>query len=103
MGSLFFKMSKGESMTLEEQIKALKKFDRVRITLKDMDTVRPTARGKTVECVFEDVENNSHEGLIVWCTGNEEAIDLLGHEMPRQEHTRLGFHEWLIESLTVID
>jgi hypothetical protein len=89
-------------MNLDEQIKALKPLDRIRIKIKDTSTVRPEARGKTVECNFLERENNSHEGLIVWCEGEEEAISLLEHEDVPYKITKLGFHEWLIESLEVI-
>lgn len=90
-------------MTLEEQIKALKKYDRVEIKLRDIDMVRPSSRGKTIQCTFINTEHNTHEGLIVWCEGNNEAIEILGHSIPYSSTPKLGFHEWLIESLTVIE
>jgi len=91
-------------MTMDEQIKALKKYDRIRITIKDMDMVRPESRGATIECTFSQLENNSHEGLIVWCEGNDDALSILHHDdVPSYKIAKLGFHEWLIESLEVIE
>lgn len=73
--------------------KNLQQGEHLLVKVADVDHVKPDQRGATINCYFENyLVNAISDEPAFWCTENADGSGL-----------RYGFHEWLVESVEVLD